>query len=144
MPSNCAWNSLFLQADKSHIADVCFECYSAGVFLFFVFLGLATLLVQLIVEIALAVRVLLMERSIEAIRVQSSGRLPRLTLQEGQRFHLFLSHVWKTAQVTTIPSRHLPPSSALGVDPIGSALCAALSRIKWLSSSVSSSSCYRA
>jgi hypothetical protein len=35
---------------------------------------------------------------IQHIRLRTTGRPPQLILEEGQNFHLFLSHIWSTGQ----------------------------------------------
>jgi len=83
-------------------ADLCatygFGSTSNGVYLFFIFGGISSLLVLVIIEAQAVVQLIAAERSVREMRVKGSGKPPELTLLEGQKFHLFLSHVWDTAQ----------------------------------------------
>jgi hypothetical protein len=72
---------------------------SAGIYLFFIFLGLVMLLLHLIIDSALIAHIIAQDRRVQAIRLKSNDLPPELTLDKDNRFHLFLSHVWKTGQV---------------------------------------------
>ena len=72
-----------------------------GVYLFFVFNGLAMLCLHLAIDAANLMNVILRETGTQSICVRGTGRPPELALREGQVYHLFLSHVWATGQVSS-------------------------------------------
>ena len=72
----------------------------SGIFQFFVFVGLSMLLLQLIIEAGSLLHIIAQERRVHAIRLRLNHRQPELALREGHLYHLFLSHVWSTAQDT--------------------------------------------
>ena len=66
-------------------------CCTAGLYLFFIIFGLSILGLLLLVQIVVMTQSFIRDMSVQAIRIRGSGAKPILTLDEGQRYHLFLS-----------------------------------------------------
>ena len=53
---------------------------------------------MLLLLLATLAKRLWQEGRVPMMRLTKNHQLPELTLQKGQRFHVFLSHTWSTAQ----------------------------------------------
>ena len=53
---------------------------------------------MLLLLLATLAKRLWQEGRVPMMRLTENHQLPELTLQKGQRFHVFLSHTWSTAQ----------------------------------------------
>jgi hypothetical protein len=71
----------------------------AGVYLFFIFFGLATLGVLLSVQIYIVVHTFRHAMRVHAIRIEGSGRVPELSLKNSNQYHLFLSRAPRPAAI---------------------------------------------
>ena len=60
--------------------------------LVFITLGMAVMMLAIMVALIRALE------SLPSIRLSETKMTPELTLEEGQRWHLFLSHIWSTGQ----------------------------------------------
>ena len=63
------------------------------------------ILLALVIVVAMAAQQIFHASRVPTIRLQRTGAPPDLLLSEGDRFHMFLSHIWGTGQVL-MPRAH--------------------------------------
>lgn len=77
-------------------------------------------MLMLISLLATMVVMLIKQGRVQTIRLKDTGKQPHLELAWGQKFHLFLSHIWSTGQdaVATIKRQlqRLMPDASIFLD----------------------------
>ena len=66
---------------------------------------IGSILLALLLAAAMAAQQIVQAARVPTIRLQRTGAPPDLLLSEGDRFHMFLSHIWGTGQVPLVWSK---------------------------------------